>query len=84
MLQFEYELREDEEKLFECIPDRWFVDETKTHCYWPPLSSKAFSLRAVNCEKPDIGTCSVEKCTVISEGHRKFKNFLCLMYKSYK
>lgn len=62
------------EKLFECIPDRWFVDENKTHCYWPPSTGASFSLRAIKCEKPD-DTWSACEIKVISEGYCKFKHF---------
>lgn len=66
---------EDEvEKLFECIPDRWFIDESKSHCYWPPSTGTPFSLRAIRCEKPD-DSWNVYEVKVISEGHCKFDNF---------
>ena len=62
------------EKLFECVSDRWFVDETKTACFWPPPNGKPFSVRAINCEKPD-DSWNVYECRVISEGHCKFSPF---------
>lgn len=74
---------DDEQKLFECIPDRWFVDETKSQCYWPPNTGKAFSLRAISCEKPDESTWTIIDCRVISEGHCKFKYFF-IAYTYYK
>lgn len=51
---------EDREgRLFECIPDSWFVDATKLTCFWPSQSgTKSFSLRAINCDKPFIRTYS--------------------------
>lgn len=60
----------DTEKLFECIPDRWFVDESKTRCYWPPTTGKSYTVRAINCEKPD-DSWSIYEVKVISEGHCK-------------
>lgn len=59
------------EKLFECIPELWFVDENKGSCYWPPPNGKTFHLRAINCEKPD-DSWRIYDCTVISDGHCKF------------
>lgn len=60
-----------EEKLFECIPDRWFVDENKKSCFWPPMTGKPFYLRAIRCEKPE-DSWNICECTVISGGHSKF------------
>lgn len=74
----EFEEEDELDKLFECIPDRWFLDESKSRCYWPPRTGKPFKLRAISCEKPDIITWSVYKCKVVSEGHCKFKNFSML------
>lgn len=71
----EIEDLENLDRLFECIPDRcvgWFVDESKTCCYWPPSSGKPFSVRAINCEKPD-DSWSVYNTKFISGGHCKFK-----------
>lgn len=65
------EHEDEEEKLFECIPDRWFVDETKTSCFWPPTTGKSFHLRAISCEKPD-DSWRIYECIVISDGHGKF------------
>lgn len=62
---------DDEERLFECIPDRWFVDETKKTCFWPPTTVKSFTVKAINCEKPD-DSWNIYACTVISDGHRMF------------
>lgn len=41
-------------KFFECIPDVWFVDESKLICFWPPKSGKSFSLRALTGENQMI------------------------------
>lgn len=65
---------DDDEKLFECVPDRWFVDERKTFCYWPPATGKSFSLRAISCEKPD-DSWNIYPCTVISAGHCKWSYY---------
>lgn len=59
------------DKLFDCIPEIWFVDENKEACFWPPKTGKSFSLRALAGEMPD-DTWLVYECTVISQGHRKF------------
>lgn len=62
---------ESVDRLFECIPDSWFVDETKTLCFWPPpCGTKSFSLRAINCEKPD-DTWGVYECKFVSGGYCK-------------
>lgn len=65
---------DDNDKLFECVSDRWFVDESKTSCRWPPMTGKLLSLRAINCEKPD-DSWNIVECTVISDGHRKFSHY---------
>lgn len=57
-------------KLFECIPDIWFVDENKEACFWPPKTGKSFSLRALTGEMPD-DSWLVYGCEVISENHRE-------------
>lgn len=63
------------EKLVECIPDRWFVDENKSSCFWPPITGKLFRLRAINCEKPEDDS-NIYQCTIISDGHCKLCIFL--------
>lgn len=69
-----------DDRLFECIPDSWFVDETKGLCFWPPTSgNKSFSLLALNCERPDEDTWIKCECKVISGGHCKFL-YLWKMY----
>lgn len=73
----EFEEENSAERLFECIPDSWFVDENKTSCFWPPnLGTKNYMLLAVNCERPD-DTWSIHMCKVVSGGHRKF---LCSIF----
>lgn len=68
----EFEDEEISDRLFECIPDSWFVDESKRLCFWPPTcGTKSLSLRAINCEKPD-DTWGVCECKVVSGGHCKF------------
>lgn len=64
---------ENKIKLFDCIPDLWFADEEKNHCYWPPKSKKSVTLRAMNQDLPE-DDWSVYECEVISEGHGKIKN----------
>lgn len=44
---------EDSSKLFESIPELWFINEEKTACYWPPKSGRSFTLRAINQDVPD-------------------------------
>lgn len=72
------ENEDEREKLFECIPDRWFVDENKTSCFWPPMIGKPFHLRAISCERPD-DSWAIYECTVISDGHCKFYIFLLFL-----
>lgn len=59
------------ERSFECIPDRWFLDETKTRCYWPPCIGTPFAVRAMRCEKPD-DSWSIYNVIVVSDGHGEF------------
>lgn len=70
-----FEDEDTPDKMFECIPDRWFLDETKTRCYWPPNTGASFKLRAIKCEKPDPTTWNVYEVRVVSEGYRKFRSF---------
>lgn len=55
-------------KLFECIPESWFVNEERTACYWPPKTGRSFKLRAMNQDEPnwDWDIC---ECIVVSDGH---------------
>lgn len=62
--------KERDTKLFECIPDCWFVDRNKCSCYWPPKNNRSFRLRAFNKEKPDL-SWRVHKCYFVSGGHGK-------------
>lgn len=62
---------EDIFKLFECIPDNWFVDDSKEWCFWPP-KGKSVTLRAMNYEEPDRDLWERFSCILVSEGHRKF------------
>lgn len=57
-------------KLFDCIPELWFVDEFKTACFWPPRSGKSVTLRAMHQDEPD-DDWEVYECEVVSEGHGK-------------
>lgn len=61
---------EKKEKLFECIPDVWFVDEEKGLCYWPPKSKKSVTLLAMKQQVPEDDWC-VYECEVVSDGHGK-------------
>lgn len=58
-------------KLFESIPESWFVNEEKTACYWPPKTGRSFKLRALNQDAPDWDWVIYE-CIVVSEGHGKY------------
>lgn len=58
-------------KLFDCIPDIWFVNEEKTLCFWPPKSKKSVTLLAMSQAEPD-DDWSVYECEIVSEGHGKF------------
>lgn len=66
VIQFDEE--EPEEKLFECIPDLWFVDENRKSCRFPPITGKSYIQRAINCEMPE-DHWGIDDCTVISGGH---------------
>lgn len=57
-------------KLFECLPDLWFVTELRNSCFFPPKTGKSFLQRAINCEKPD-DNWSIYDCTVVSSGYRE-------------
>lgn len=70
VIQFDDE--DEEEKLFECIPDRWFLDETKRRCFWPPSTGAPFSVRAMRCEKPD-DSWNIYDVIVVSDGHGEFQ-----------
>lgn len=75
VIEFMHE--ECDDRLFECIPDSWFVDESKQLCFWPPKSgTKSLSLRAINCERPD-DDWNVYECKLVSGGHCKFFLFTC-------
>lgn len=66
-----------EEKLFECIPDLWFIDELRNSCFFPPKTGKPYIQRAINCEKPD-DNWNIYECTVVSSGFCKL--ILTLFY----
>lgn len=60
------------ERLFEGIPNSWFVDETKLSCFWPPkCGTKSLMQRAINCERPG-DDWNIYDCKIVSTGHRKF------------
>lgn len=61
-------------KLFETIPELWFIDEEKSACYWPPKSGKSFILRAMNQDEPDWDW-GLYECEVVSEGLGKYGYF---------
>lgn len=61
------------DRMFECIPDSWFVDESKQQCLWPPRCGlKTLMQRAVNCDRPDPDTWIVLDCKVVRGGFRTF------------
>lgn len=62
---------EEKNKLFESIPESWFINEEKTTCYWPPKGGRSVTLRAMSQDVPD-GDWEVCECTVVSLGHGKF------------
>ncbi len=62
-------------KLFECIPELWFTDEEKTHCYWPPKSKKSITLRAMNLDLPE-DDWEIFECEVVREGLGNILNVL--------
>lgn len=64
---------EESEKLFECIPDLWFVDDLRESCFFPPKTGKPYMQRAINCEKPD-DDWGVYSCKIVSGGFCKCKN----------
>lgn len=55
-------------KLFECIPDLWFINAEKTQCRWPPKSKKSATLCAIDQVLPqdDWEICD---CEFVSGGH---------------
>lgn len=61
---------DDHGKLFECIPDLWFEDDTQTHCFFPPTTGKPYIQRAINCERPD-DNWGVYECTIVKGGFCK-------------
>lgn len=55
--------KENGQKLFESIPDLWFLDEKRNFCYWPP-KGKSVRLRALNQDKPD-STWALYECVFV-------------------
>lgn len=64
------EFVDDRIKLFEGIPELWFVNEERNAFYWPPKTGRSFKLRAINQETPDWDW-DIYECIVVSEGHGK-------------
>lgn len=62
------EFIDDRSKLFEGIPELWFVNEERTACYWPPKKGRSFKLRAIDQDTPDWDW-DIYECIVVSEGH---------------
>lgn len=58
-------------KLFEGIPESWFVDEEQTSCFWPPKRGRSVTLRAIDQDEPDWDW-EVYECEVVSLGHGNF------------
>ncbi len=63
---------ERSDKLFECLPDIWYVNEDRDACYWPPRTGKSFTLRSISGEMPDE-TYTIHQCEVIYENLGKLK-----------
>lgn len=61
--------KEEDLKLFEAIPDSWFVDNNKTSCYWPP-KGKSFKLRALSKAKPE-SSWIISPCIFVGGGYGK-------------
>lgn len=62
------EFIDDRIKLFESIPESWFINEERSACYWPPKTGRSFKLRAINQDIPDFDW-DIYECIVVSEGH---------------
>lgn len=74
----EFDEESYDERMFECIPNTWFVDESKQQTYWPPKSgSKTVMHRAVNCDRPDPATWNIYDCKVVRGGFRRFLYLFC-------
>lgn len=69
-------------KLFDCIPDIWFIGEEKKLCYWPPKSKKSSTYRAMNQDEPE-DDWEIYECELISEGHGKIKNVTILSIRCF-
>lgn len=61
---------EEKKKLFECIPDLWFVNELRESCFFPPATGKPYVQRAINCEKPE-DHWGIYNCKIVRGGFRK-------------
>lgn len=66
----EFNEEEEQDRLFECIPDLWFFNELKDSCYFRPRTGRSFQQRAISCEKPR-DDWSVHHCKVVVEGFCK-------------
>lgn len=66
MIEFKEE-EEENERLFECIPNLWFLNESRERCYYPPRTGRTFQQRAIRCEKPN-DDWSVYPCKVVTGG----------------
>lgn len=63
---------DNDDRIFECIPDSWFTSESREHCFWPPKTThKSIMIMAMNCERPD-DSWRVYECRVVSGGHGDF------------
>lgn len=71
VIQFD---EEEDEKLFECIPDIWFVDELRESCFFPPKTGKSYMQRAINCEKPE-DDWRIYACKIVKTGFCKLKYY---------
>lgn len=58
---------EDNCKIFDCIPDEWFTNESQDFCYWPPLKGKNVAVRALKKETPDE-SWKIYPCEIVKQG----------------
>lgn len=72
VVKFEFE-DDENERLFDCIPDIWFVNELKESCFFPPKTGKKYIQRAINCERPE-DDWDIYPCKIVKGGFRKCQN----------
>lgn len=69
-------------KLFECIPDLWFVNGRKTQCRWPPKSKKSITLCAMDQDPPQ-DDWEIYDCELVSGGHGIYSLITYVQFISY-